>query len=269
MRIAHVAFLACVAACTPAMPGRSLEYPAPRIREEQLLTVAGRRETWRLEWRGEPRPYCPAADGFGSQTCPCYGFAYGEAGDLWLARIRDGKEIDRLDLSPFFRNGQNAIVPRWPPKKGDLDDSDREDFVQRVARRPAVRVMHFADYDHDGAASEFYLQTDAVACGWTFGVVIGVSAKDPRLHAFGAASSPDRPLYLRDFQWEALRRASTEPVRVRGWTCGDHGSDTQAEVLMEWSAAGIEGTQSEYTCPPPGQPRRLLGRKPLSAVDED
>jgi hypothetical protein len=89
---------------------------------------------------------------------------------LVLIRLLNGFEIDRLQLAPFFDEiladtGRVAVVQRWQP---DYDNdskaaSEDDEFPALVAKRPPVQVMHFADYDHDGEQSEFYLQTGTLA----------------------------------------------------------------------------------------------------------
>src|SRR5258708_1951720 len=96
------------------------EYPTPTIREEQQLTVNGALETWRLQWSAAPKSYCGASESDIALTCPCWGFAYGEAGDLHLLRLRNGMEIDRLHLTPLFEEQEAAVVQRWPEEKRDF-----------------------------------------------------------------------------------------------------------------------------------------------------
>jgi hypothetical protein len=123
--------------------------------------------------------------------------------------------------------------------------------------------MDFGDYDHDGEQTEFYLQTETLPCGKSTGVVIGVSRRNPRLHVFGSASNPSKPLYLQRREWEAVRNASSGPVRVIDWPCGDHGAETEIELQLDWSADGVDGVRREYTCPVKNEPRSLIYEKPL------
>jgi hypothetical protein len=153
-------------------------------------------------------------------------------------RIRGGAEVDRLRLGPIF--GGDVTIPRWPVADSDTDDTPES----VITRRPAVEIMHFGDYDHDGAQTEFYLQTDSVPFGKSYGIVIGVSKQNPRLHAFGTASHPDQPLHLLKSDREDLRKAPG-PVEAIDWLCGDHGSETETTLLLRWSADGIAGTRRE------------------------
>ena len=97
-------------------------------------------------------------------------------GDLYVIRVRNGAEIDRLRLTPFFGEHHAAVLQRWATDEDqDFKLSERDDFGKMVAnKRPTVRVMNFADYDHDGRATEFYLQTEVAPCGKSVGVVIGL-----------------------------------------------------------------------------------------------
>lgn len=244
----------------------SREYPKPTIREEQQVVVGGVPETWRLEWAATPEVK-PACDARGKEwlTCPCTGFAYGESGDLYLSRIRDGVEVDRLHLTPLFGNepGQVATVQRWPFYDSDgLQSRTTAHFPESVSQRTPVQVLHFADYDHDGRATEFYLQTESGPCAKSEGVVVGVSKDNPKLHAFGTASHPNDPLELQKAEWEALRDASNA-VEVEDWACGDHGADTETTVELQWTGEGIGGYRKEYTCPAAGEARSLINQKPL------
>ena len=150
-----------------------------------------------MRWKSTPKPACEADER--SLTCPCTGFAYGEAGDLTLVRIRSGEEIDRLELTPLFANtdmdtGGKAILQRWAPDYDvDFKASERDNFQALISKRPVVKIMNFVDYDHDGNRSEFYLKTDTLPCGKNLGVVIGVSQFNDKLHVFGTLSRPAEP----------------------------------------------------------------------------
>lgn len=243
-------------------PSKSiLEYPAPHIREEQKILIRGVYETWRLQWEEPPEPYCEPNDA--SFTCPCTGFAYGETGELFLVRLRNGTEIDRLSLSSFF-SSDRVIVQRWEPDyEKDGKDSELEDFTALVSKRPTVQVMYFADYDHDGWKSEFYLQTAVEPCGKSVGVVIGVSKQHQRLHPIGTASNPQNPLYMQKKAWEALRDAS-RPIETVTWLCGDHGAETETRFRLHWTSRGIAGSRLTYDCPNDISKRKLISDEPLA-----
>jgi len=242
-------------------PNHNVEYPKPLIREEQTVLVNGATEAWRLQWAARPKPYCEPSDA--SLTCPCTGFAYGEIGDLYLVRLRDGSEIDRLHLTPLFGEEPGAAVQLWAPDhENDFQFAQRDDFDALVARRPMVQVMHFADYNHDGMATEFYLQTEADPCGKSAGVLVGISKANPQLHVFGAASDPGTPLSLFKWEWDALKD-SLRPVTVTDWECWDHGAETRTEVYLHWSGDAVDGERREYTCPTDNSKPVLISGKPL------
>ena len=250
----------CSLAQGRATTAKAAEYPTATIREEQTITTGGVKETWRLEWKSVPKPYCEPSEE--SLTCPCEGFAFGEIGNLFLVRLRNGTVIDRLHLTPLFGETEGAVLQRWPVDD-DHDSPNSEDLADAVRKRPVVQVMQFEDYDHDGEKTEFYLQTEAICCGHQAGVVIGVSKSDPRLHVFGTVSHPGKPLYLEKREWDALRNSKSHKLEIVDWVCGDHAADTQTEFTLEWSAEGISGVRREYTCPAEGQSRSLVSQEPL------
>jgi hypothetical protein len=170
-------------------------------------------------------------------------------------------EVDRLHITPLFSEmtDKKAAVPRWATNKGDFDLSQDSGFVALVRSRPIVQVMHLADYDHDGARSEFYLQTLDLPCGKSTGVVIGVSRKNARLHAFGTAQNPNRPLELQRGEWEALRD-SKSPHEIIDWKCGDHMALTETRLWLRATPNGIDGAVREYAC---DGSERLISEKPL------
>ena len=246
---------------------KSAEYPSAMIREEQTVVVDGAREKWRLQWAEKPKLYCGADEGDISLTCPCMGFAYGEVGDLYVVRLRAGVEVDRLRLTPLFGEQPSAVVQRWAADDDqDFKLSQRDDFESTVAKRPTVQVMNFADYDHDGKETEFYLQTEALPCGKSFGVVIGLSTYNPRLHVFGTVSNPEKPLYLQKRECEALRDASSAPITVLDWACYDHAAPNETDLELRWSPQGIDGVRREYSCPSKGETGGLLSEIPLGQI---
>jgi hypothetical protein len=220
------------------------------IREEQSVEVKGVLEVWRLQWKSPPKPGCEAGPGW--YTCPCAGFSFGESGKVDLVRLRQGKEVERLALTPLFEG--DPILQRWPTTDKDMDDPDTADPAT-VARRPVVRLMNFADYDHDGHATEFYLQTSAGPCGHIQGVVIGVSASDPQLHAFRSRQR-QKMLVLQRRESDALLKGSG-PVHVVDFPCGDHGENKQIELQLQPGPRGIDVTMERYACP------RLDNARPL------
>lgn len=225
--------------------------PRPFIREEQTVVVHGATEIWRLEWKTPLKSACGADDATW-YTCPCSGFAFGEAGEADLVRISNGREIDRLPLTALFDEnlsdvGKLAILPRWEPQDGDIKLEGTEELLQRLRSRPVVKVMQFGDYDHDGNATEFFLQTGTAPCGKHTGVIIGRLRGYAGLSALGTALHPNEPLVMKKDEWEALRDA-TGPIRVVDWTCGDHGSDTEIELELNTGPQGISVIRRTFAC---------------------
>lgn len=63
-----------------------------------------------------------------------------------------------------------------------------------IAKRPVVQVMNLADYNHDGAATEFLFQGGTLPSTGRMMVLIGVSADNPKLHATRTVTPcPDLP----------------------------------------------------------------------------
>lgn len=234
---------------------RVLEYPLPSVREEQTVIVDGREEVWRLKWDTAPKPFCEPSET--SLTCPCSGFAYGESGKLQVIRLRKGFEIDHLDLNALFFE-DSAVLQRWQPDQEK--DWTIDDLPALAAKRPTVQIMHFADYDHDGQPTEFFLQNDVRPCGKRYGVVIGVTKNQPRLHVFGSARMPDVLLQMDVEIWDKLRTA-TKAVSAISWRCNDHGSDEQRELDLTWSPTGIEGIRNVYSCP--RESGKLIRKEPF------
>src|SRR5262245_1652612 len=257
--------LACAAGPRPKRPAESANN-GPIARAERDVAIGGRTERWRLEWRTPPVPVCEARDPAWF-SCPCAGFAFGEAGDLDLARLRQGREVERLPLSPLFETDlpdveHKAVLRRWDVQDEDLADPEADELPGRVRTRPLSTTMNLEDYDHDGVASEFVLQVATAPCGKRIGVLVGVSRRDDRLHVFRTAAHPEQPLYLRLDHWEALRRARTYIRRV-DWSCGDHGSDTETEVELRADDGDIQVTEREFTCDQADQRGTLLGERRL------
>jgi len=164
-----------------------------------------------------------------------------------------------MELTPLFIDAEApgddlAVVQRWAANyETDLDDSDKNDFREVVARRPTVKAMNFSDYDHDGRASEFFLQTNVLPCGKPYGVVIGVSKSNPKLHVLGSADQPDQPLVLPRFIWEAFSSARGSIEKV-AWICDDHAAEEETTISLRNTSKGIRAVQRTFSCPRfPGQ----------------
>jgi hypothetical protein len=197
------------------------------VRERATLTLDGVSETWRLVWARPPFPTCRGAE---ARTCPCAGFAPGERGDLDLVRERPGAPVDRLQLSPLFEDHETILAARADADAG-------------------AHVLAFADYDHDGKASEMVFQVGAGPCGHTAWALLGVSSANPKLHAFVSAEDPKTPLVLEQRRdWETLRtKGSLERVQV---ACGDHGADESTSVSVTAAGGVLHAVTRTAACPP-------------------
>lgn len=246
-----------------AMPRvqRDAAAPPSLIREEKTVTVGGIAELWQLQWKAPPKLACPPARDI-SFTCPCQPFAYGETGELDLVRLRKGEEVERLPLGPFFDafDAEQAVVQRWPIETSDqknlqnhaADEEWQKSEASRIQKRPVVQILKLADYNHDGNTSEFYLPTTSLPCGKDTGVVIGVTRTDSRLHALGTIASPNTPLVLKKWEWDALK-SSVNPT-VLDWKCGDHGAQEEIDVELQTTrTGGITVAEHYYRCPRVGK----------------
>jgi hypothetical protein len=235
------------------------------IREEERVVVKGVSETWRLERKSPPQSMCGSEDMASAITCPCSGFAYGESGRLDLIRLVNGREVDRLELTPLFEqifaDQHGAILQRWDTQTADYKDSKTQGFSGRVRSRPIVKIIRLGDYNHDGQATEFYLQTGAEPCGKTSGIIVGLTSRRPRLHAFTSIAKPNKPLYLQKREWEALLNAPG-PIEVLDWPCGDHGSEKEDSVKLSVTNGGsIQAIRRTFECTQNGKRGRLLQEK--------
>ncbi|HWQ25510.1 MAG TPA: hypothetical protein VN367_01890 [Chlorobaculum sp.] len=225
--------------------------------------VGTQAEEWCLEWKSPPEPACdPSGDEW--YTCPCDGFAFGEKGELDLVRHIPGMADERLHLSPLFRFGYDgdsiARLPKWPVHEGDFDRAGSPGFSKIVQSRPIVRIMKFADYDHDGRSTEFLLQIGSGPCGHRQTVLVGISRSNPKLHAFGTVAHPDSPLVLESPDaWKQFLR-SKGTTTVVSWPCGDHGSEEETDIKLIAEAEGIRAFHLRYTCGGAGG-GRFLERK--------
>lgn len=268
MRLLHAFAIATLLVITIASDSFAIDFK--KTREVRQIVINGVTEEWRLEWLSPPKPVCgPESARAGSSDpenwtyCPCNGFAFGEMGDLVLVRVRPGKKDERLRLKDFFLDGYFIVTPlpilrRWDTKDSDYDDKDKPGFVDMVKQRPLAQIMKFADYDNDGRATEFFIQTGSIACGKRVGIIVGISRDNPHLHAFSSAKNTKEPLLLYDHQWEALSRSQGRPVRVIDWSCGDHGSDTNVELELKAVKGKIFIKRRTYQCTESGKRGKLI-----------
>ncbi len=227
----------------------------PVVREE--ISVNG--ETWRLEWKSKPASVCGPEE-MGFYTCPCSGLAFGEAGKLDLVRLRGNKEIERLSLTHLFSDdspGEGlATIQRYAVEPDDWEKEGTPELSRMVAQRKVVSVMGLADYNHDGKATEFFVQTGAGPCGHVPGVVVGTTKTDPRLHAFGTVRNPKKPLVLLHREWEEFRD-SVGAIETVEFACGDHGSEEETAHHLTPTPAGIQVSERKYQCTEIGREKLL------------
>lgn len=83
---------------------------------------------------------------------------------LDLVRLRADGQREILPLTPLFedsgRSEPGAVLQRWLPEDMDAALSPWEE-ERALDQRSVVQAMRLADYDHDGRAAEFVLQTAA------------------------------------------------------------------------------------------------------------
>lgn len=221
----------------------------PVIREEISVLVDTVHERWRLEWRSTPQPCCdPSGEDW--YICPCAGFAFGESGELDLVRQIHGKPEERLSLTPLFEDAQNtplAVLPKWPVYDSDITIKDSKNLKEIVQRRPVVKIMKLADYDHDGRPTEFLLQIGAQACGHRQTVLVGISRHNPKLHIFGTIAHPNIPFILEHPRlWDAFLHSRGDTT-VINWQSGDHGSDVEERIELHAGKQGIQAFRLEYS----------------------
>jgi len=240
----------------------------PVVREQRTAVVAGVEEVWQLVWDGQPATVCGPEDISNATTCPCAGLAYGEHGKLSLVRRRADKEVERMDLRPLFgldpfdgpgdEVKDSAYLQRWPLKDDDLDREKREpDLAAEIKQRPAPTIMTFADYDRDGRATEFLLQVGTLPCGKLQYAAIGVTKKNPRLHALTSVAHPKKPLVMPRHAWEALLKGPG-PAAVTTITCGDHASENRGELVVSAKGGAIRVKSRAFSCPAKGRREKLI-----------
>ncbi len=242
------------------------------VREEHTLVINGVTENWQLVWIGKPLSTCGPESVDFANTCPCSGFAYGESGNLWLVRKRHGREIERMDLKLLFGHFDYpdvegvSILQRWPEKDSDWTRDDRGDprLVKDIRQRPKVQIMVLKDYDHDGHATEFLIQVGTLPCGKHQFAAIGLSAKNPHLHALTTVEKPKSPLMMAGWAWQALLKAK-KPTTVTVWNCGDHASEVQSDLVVAAHSGNIHVRHRELTCPI-GKSQKLISEEDLDST---
>jgi hypothetical protein len=240
----------------------------PVVREQRGVFVQGTRETWRLIWARRPATFCEPDEVYMAMTCPCSGWAYGEyGGDLSLVRSRFGHQVERMDLRSLFGDFDYSNAD---PMKGSAyaalaiqirgfrpGGTRRPDLVVAIKRRPASVIMVLADYDRDGAATEFLLQVGTLPCGKHQFAAVGTTARHPRLQALTTVARPGTPLIMPIEAWRALLQ-SGGPTVVPTWDCRDHGSDRRAELVVSANDGEIRVKSRVFSCPVGGDEETLL-----------
>jgi len=250
--------MTCMATITQA------DGDTPIIREEAKIVIDGVEEVWRLEWINQPSPVCGPDDEYWN-TNPCNGFAFGESGDLDLIRKRPGEKDEHFALTPIFAeygeapayNPRQAVLRRWNVLDTDYTKKNSPTFVSMVKARPVIRIIKFADYDHDGRSTEFILQI-GTAAGLDMSVVIGISRNEPHLHFFTSVIHPNEPLILQSRHWEALSQTKTA-IRVVQIGCGNHGFNGIMKYELKSENGRIHARKLVYECDEAnGQQGRLI-----------
>lgn len=234
---------------------------AEAVRESHQVRVGANLETWQLRWLEKPEWICTPPDPE-TNTCPCSGFQNGQKGSVALVRLRKGKEIERLDLTPFFGGDytvtqDGAVLPYKAVLDGDDRRIDDPALPAEIAKRKTVQVMKLGDYTRQGQATQFALQTDTQPCGKHYGVVFGVTPDKPALHAIGSVSKPGEPLFLPMPLWEQLRDFPGPQTQIT-WRCGDHFSDVENELEIDPSPQGLRVKAREYECDDDGNRGKLV-----------
>jgi len=155
-------------------------------------------------------------------------------------------------LQPELHPGPEgmAALPHWPKKDDDFDREDNGDptLVAEIKSRTPIQIMQFADYDHDGAATEFLIPVGTLTCGQIFYAAVGISAANPHFHALSLPGHGGHPLVMFEGGWDALRD-NAGPVTVRTEFCGDHGSDIRSNDVLSASNGTIHVHYHVYSCP--------------------
>jgi len=211
----------------------------PVIREEKKVLIDGVSETWRLEWRKPPKLYC--VDDWGAMYC--IGLAFGEQGDLDLVRLRPGSPEERLNLSPLFGpdGTSNATLQHWNRmairtalgKVAPRIDETHPD-VDAIKTLPIVDIMKLRDYDDDGRATEFELPIVTNPFAWPKSAVVGISKRNPHLHAFDTVEHAGTPLIFPD--WGLIKQGTNLFVDQH---CGYRNATEEATRTIRLDDAGL------------------------------
>ncbi len=270
--IMNRAMLGVLIAITIIIPGAlaEREHVTPEVRESLSLRLGNSIEIWQLVWTASPHPYCHLGEIDMAMTCPCDGFAYGEAGHLKLVRSRAHQPDEVLPLDNFFRRDNSdpaisksfSIVQKWPYQTSDYIRYTRKDLnlAQDIQRRPVSRIMIMKDYNRDGWNAKFLLQIQSQSCGDRRFVAIGITKNRPYLHAMGSKALPGKPLILPLRVWEKMNAVSG-PFSITVGSCGDHFSDREHRLLVHVEEGAIDVIEEEWSCSPSGKAEMRLTRR--------
>jgi hypothetical protein len=219
-----------------------------RERDRATLEVDQVEETWILRWKN-----LPEADGWTWTACPDRIARYGERGELQLVRSRPGSADEILDLKWFFPENV-ARVRRYPDRGDEFFDKPTPELAAQIQERPAIRLLEFVDYDHDGRATEFLLPVSTGdPCFQDRAVVVGISRSKPRLHAFSTVERPRKPLtffFSRHGFGELAKAPHDTWVEASVFRCGSHGSTIEVVTEVRWDDDGLHRRQRTFGCTP-------------------
>ncbi len=215
----------------------------PFIRDRAEVIVDGQKEVWLLEWRTAPDTVCIDPATFG--TCACEGFAYGESGSLWLRRKQGDVVTEELPFDTLFADGKSKLV-RWVPSADEVA-AKKVGEASAIVARPVVPILVFADYDHDGQATEFLLQISSEPCGHVGTVAVGVDRHNPKLHVFSSVERNAQSLVLNGKkEWHEVR--ANKSASLLELACGDHGNKEELRFEVTSDDRGIHLVEKKRAC---------------------
>lgn len=227
--------------------------PENLVREEKEIIVAGKKEHWRLEWKTAPSLAC-FDDGW--LSCPCQNVAFGEIGDLYVIRRREGAPEERALL-------EGMALQHWPVYEADAERYAVAMDLEVARKRPSIPILEFEDYDHDGRATEFIIDHGSSPCMAHETMVVGSTLRNAKPHLFTVKGHPDTPLTLNGrWQWEAIRDASiaqlNRGIELTQSVCGNHGSGAEYTYFVRRIGDEFEVTARTYICNGPNDTRGTL-----------
>lgn len=227
--------------------------PESLVRDAKEIVVAGKKEQWSLEWRTAPSFTCVDA---GWLSCPCLNIAFGEIGDLYVIRRREGAPEERALL-------KDMALQHWPVYEADSERYSVAMDMEVARKRPAVPILEFDDYDHDGRATEFIIDHGSTPCMAHETMVVGSTVREAKPHLLTLKGHPDTPLVLNGrWQWEAIRDASraqlSRGIELVQSVCGNHGSGAEYTYVVRQIGDEFEVTARTYLCNGPGDTRGTL-----------